>query len=225
MSETGLSVKSVDFNVFALEDKARREGELQAFLDDKDKFQQGPNKDWDWTHNVWGTKPDPDKSKWSAMLLDPGAAKIINFMGLYADHEDPVVTRDREASQMDVFMKTNFKTILPILFINPRTGDPVEIHPTVYQGVGGCTTQEKSRRVKWENYTGRGLMADGGYSMKALEKLKEDFLKTDPSRLIKDDPDIKRCIFFMPDPNAEGGYNTLVKMSAKRSEGDGRLPP
>jgi len=214
---TEISLRSVEFNTYALMDKARREEELVKFLDDKEKFQQGPRKDWDYTHNVWGTTPDKDESKWSAMLLDPGAAKIMSFMGVRPDHDNPVVVRDHVAGQIDVTMKTKLRTIIPILYINPRTGDPVEIYPAIAEGVGACTTQEKRFKVKWENYTGRGLIASGGYTVEDLESI----VKNNPERIIRKEEDILKTIFFMPDPDAQGSLNTLVKMSAKRSEGDG----
>ena len=75
MSDTALSVKSVDFNTYALEMKTQKEEGLQAWM--KENLKQGYDKDWEYSHRIW-RKPEPeDRRDWSAQLLDPGVSKIM----------------------------------------------------------------------------------------------------------------------------------------------------
>jgi len=182
----------------------------------EDKLKQGVDKDWEYTHIVW-RRPEPkDKRDWSAMLLDPGTAKIMGYMGVRPDHKDMLVEFNEETGQGRAQMKVQLVTILPILYLNIKTGEPVPYHPAIAEGVGSCTTREKRFRVRWENYTGRALVADAGYTVHDLEDLK----RLNPERLIRDNKDIMKCIFFMPDPAAAGADNSLLKICAKRAEMD-----
>jgi len=212
--ENAITLASMEFNTLALIAKAEKEKGLKSWMDEN--LEQGIDRDWEYTHIIWKKDPPPDKRDWSAQLLDPGTAKIMGYMGVRPDHIDIKVEFDAETGRGRAQMKSLLKTILPILYLNIKTGEPIPYHPAIAEGVGSCTTSEKRFRVKWENYTGRGLIADGGYTVKDLEDLK----RLNPDRLIKDNPDIKKCIFFMPDPAAAGADNSLLKMAAKRSESD-----
>lgn len=212
--ETAITLASMEFNTLALDMKTRKEEGIKAWMEDN--LKQGVDKDWEYSHIIWRRTPPADKRDWSAQLLDPGTAKIMGYMGVRPDHVDIKVEFNEETGQGRAQMKSQLVTILPILYLNIKTGEPVPYHPVIAEGVGSCTNKEKRFRVKWENYTGRALIADGGYTVKNLEDLK----KMNPDRLIKDNPDIKKCLFFMPDPAAAGADNSLLKMSAKRSESD-----
>jgi len=214
VEETAITLASMEFNTLALEMKARKESGLKKWMDEN--LEQGYDKDWEYSHIIWRRAPPPDKRDWSAQLLDPGTAKIMGYMGVRPDHVDIKVEFNDETGQGRAQMKALLKTILPILYLNIKTGEPVPYHPVIAEGVGSCTTKEKRFRVKWENYTGRALIADAGYTVKDLEDLK----RMSPERLIKDNEDIKKAIFFMPDPAAAGADNSLLKMAAKRSESD-----
>lgn len=212
--ENAITLASMDFNTLALIAKAEKEAGLKEWMEGN--LKQGVDKDWEYTHIVWRRAAPKDQRDWSAMLLDPGTAKIMGYMGVRPDHQDMKVEFDDETGQGRAQMKAQLRTILPILYLNIKTGEPVPYHPVIAEGVGSCTNKEKRFRVKWGNYTGRALIADGGYTIKDLEDLK----RLNPDRLIKDNPDIKKSIFLMPDPAAAGADNSLLKMAAKRAEMD-----
>lgn len=221
MVAENVSITSAEFNTKALELKAEKEKSFEQWIKDGN-LEKGANRDWEYTHIVWKQNPPEDKKgktlpeeEWNRMLLDPGVFKICGFFGVRPKHIDEKVTIDREKGVVEVMMKAELRTILPILYENPRTGETKEIYPVIAEGVGACTTQEKRYKVKWENYNGRGLIA-AGFTERDLQDIK----KQHPDRLISDDPDIKKCIFYMPDPDAQGALNTLLKMAAKRAEMD-----
>jgi len=212
--EAAITLASMQFNTLALEMKAQKEAGLKEWMDAN--LIQGVKRDWEYTHIIWKRAEPPDKADWSAQLLDPGTAKIMGYMGVRPDHVDMVVQFDEEAGEGRAQMKVLLRTILPIMYLNIKTGEPVPYHPPIAEGVGSCTTKEKRFRVKWENYTGRALIADGGYTVKDLEAVK----RMNPDRMIRDNEDIKKVIFYMPDPAAAGMDNVLLKMAAKRAEMD-----
>lgn len=219
--EIPLTIASMRFNTYALEEKKKKEAELPAFLKTLEK---GVNKDWEHSHIVWGRDPPKDKrtgktlppEEWPAQLLDPGTANIMGFMGVRPRHIDEKVETDIETGLMRATMKTELVTILPIMYPNLKTGEPVPYHPAIAEGVGACSTKEKRFKVTWSWQKEKNLKTSEGYSDQELE----DYRTKYPDRYrAASDPKYDN-LYYMLDPESLGMDNSLLKMAAKRSEMD-----
>lgn len=195
----------VSFDMTAMQDMAVKIKALKGFMDEN--LEKGI--DWENTHEVFRRElKEGEQAK--PMLLDPGCAKIMNFMGVRPRHRVLEMQIDVESGNLRYVVAAEIVPWLPVMYRSP---DKVElIYPVIAEGMGSATTREKRYRVKWEWFTERTLKVDG-YTDADLA----DYRGKYPDRHREGKPN---NLYYMASSEALGLDNTLIKMSSKRAEMD-----
>ena len=203
MSETSLAA----FDLTSMERMAEKITQLKGFMDKN--LEKGI--DWDNYHEVI-KKPLKVGETAKPMLLDPGCAKIMNFMGVRPRHRVLEMQIDKESGNLRYVIAVEIVTYLPVMYHNPVTQTMEPIYPVVAEGLGSSTTREKKYKVRWEWWKERDLKVEG-YTDADLE----DYRGTYPDRFREGKPN---NLYYMASSEALGLDNTLIKISAKRAAMD-----
>lgn len=203
MSDTALAT----FDLTSMEQMAERIKQLKAFMDKN--LEKGI--DWENTHEVFKKELKPNEQA-KPMLLDPGCAKIMNFMGVRPRHRVLEMQIDKEGGNLRYVVAVEIVTYLPVMYHNAVTQSMDAIYPVVAEGLGSSTTREKRYKVRFEWWTERSLKVDG-YTDADLE----DYRTKYPDRFREGKPN---NLYYMASSEALGLDNTLIKMAAKRAAMD-----
>ena len=159
--------------------------------------------DVDYTTTIFQSKAKTRAGvKHKPALLDPGCNKLINFYGVYPDHEIMEHTVDDETGLVHYAVKAN------LIIWGTET--------KVAQGVGSCSSKEKRYRVALKTYSGRALRDNYAWTKEQLDA----YEAANPEMITKND---EMTLYKVPDQDMLGLDNTIFKMAAKRAEMDGCL--
>lgn len=196
------------FDLTAMQQMADKIRDLKVFMDKN--LEQGVNKDWEYAHIIWKRTLKPGEEP-KATLLDPGTAKIMNFMTVRPRH---IIKQeiDLKTMQMRYEVKTEIVPFIPIMYQNPIENKMEQVFPVIAEGVGSSTTREKRYRVRFEFMKERDLKVEE-WTDDELQKIQDE----SPDRVRGESPN---RLFYMPTAESLGLDNTLLKMASKRSEMD-----
>lgn len=187
---------------------------LAVFM--KDVLEKGVTKDWEHAHVIWKRQAPANPEDYKAALLDPGTAKICNYMGVRPRHKILEKEIDEKSGQLRYVIVAELVPYLPTIFFHPQTGEPREVYPIVAEGVGSCTTREKKYKVRWGWQREKNLITVEGYRPKELEDYRTQY----PERFVPKEDGQPDNMYYMADSESLGLDNTLLKMAAKRAEMD-----
>ena len=196
------------FDLTAMQQMADKIRDLKVFMDKN--LEQGVNRDWEYAHIIW-KRPLKQGEEQKATLLNPGTAKIMNFMTVRPRH---IIKQEIDLKTMNMRyeVKTEIVPFIPIMYQNPIENRMEQVFPIIAEGVGSATTREKRYRVRFEFMKERDLKVDG-WGEEELQKLQDE----SPDRVRGESPN---RLFYMPTAESLGLDNTLLKMASKKSEMD-----
>jgi len=208
--ETTTLDRAGPFDLTAMQMMADKIPQLQEFMNKN--LKQGKDADWEYVDVIWKRTLRQGEDR-KAALLDPGVAKIMNYMQMRPRHRILEKEIDTRTNNLRYAVAVEIVPYIPIMYHNPITNGMEPYFPVVAEGVGSATTREKRYRVTFEYFKERDLKAQG-WTEEELEKFKADnspdFVKGEaPTRL-----------FYLPTAESLGADNTLLKMASKRAEMD-----
>jgi hypothetical protein len=183
--------------------------DLKVFMEKN--LEQGLNKDWEYAHIIWKRElKKGDDAK--PCLLDPGVAKIMNFMTVRPRHRIIEKEIDSATMQLRYVLAVEIVPFLPIMYHNPITNAMEPIYPVIAEGLGSATTREKRYKVRFEWMKERDLKVEGW----TADELKK-YVEENPDKYKeKSDPKYDN-LYYMATAESLGLDNTLLKMGAKRA--------
>lgn len=198
------------FDLTAMRSMAEKIKNLKVFM--SEHLEQGINKDWEYAHIIWKRElKKGDDAK--PCLLDPGVAKIMNFMTVRPHHRIIEKEIDTSTMQLRYVVAVEIVPFLPIMYHNPVTNAMEPIYPVIAEGLGSATTREKRYKVRFEWMKERNLRVEG-WTDDELKKYAED----NPKLFNADDK--FGNTYYMATAESLGLDNTLLKMAAKRGNLD-----
>lgn len=211
-SESDTPLAQDTFDLTAMRSMAEKIKDLKVFMEKN--LEQGLNKDWEYAHIIWKRelrKGDDAKP----CLLDPGVAKIMNFMTVRPRHRIIEKEIDTQTMQLRYVVAVEIVPFLPIMYHNPVTNAMEPIYPVIAEGLGSATTREKRYKVRFEWMKERDLKVEG-WTADELKRYTEE----NPDKYKeKSDPKYDN-LYYMPTAESLGLDNTLLKMAAKRGNLD-----
>lgn len=202
-----ISIAQSPFDLTAMQQMADKIKDLKVFMDKN--LEEGTNKDWEYAHIIWKRTLKPGEDQ-KPTLLDPGTAKIMNFMTVRPRH---IIKQEIDTKTMNMRyeVKTEIVPFIPVMYLNPVENRMEQVFPVIAEGVGSSTTREKRYRVRFEFMKERDLKVDG-FGEDELQKIQDET----PDRVRGESPN---RLFYMPTAESLGLDNTLLKMAAKRCLG------
>lgn len=207
-----LTVEPSTFDLTSMKSMADRIKELKVFMDGN--LEEGITKDWEYAHVIWKRPLKQGEDK-KPCLLDPGTAKIMNFMTVRPRHRIIEKEIDPKTMQLRYVIAVEIVPFLPVMYYNPVENRMEQVFPVIAEGLGSATTREKRYKVRFEWMKERDLRAEG-WTEDELKKYAEEH--PDMFRA-KADPKYDN-LYFMPTAESLGLDNTLLKMAAKRAAMD-----
>jgi len=198
------------FDLTSMQAMADKIKDLKVFMDKN--LEQGITKDWEYAHIIWRRPAPTDQRDIKPCLLDPGVAKIMNFMTVRPRHRIIEKEIDVKTMQLRYVIAVEMVPFLPVMYYNPVENRMEQVFPVIAEGLGSATTREKRYKVRFEWMKERDLKVEGWT---------EDELK----KYVEEHPDMFRAkadpkydnLYFMPTAESLGLDNTLLKMGAKRA--------
>jgi hypothetical protein len=212
MGESDTPLAQDTFDLTAMRSMAEKIKDLKVFMEKN--LEQGLNKDWEYAHIIWKRElKKGDDAK--PCLLDPGVAKIMNFMTVRPRHRIIEKEIDTQTMQLRYVVAVEIVPFLPIMYHNPVTNAMEPIYPVIAEGLGSATTREKRYKVRFEWMKERDLKVEG-WTADELRK----YVEENPDKYKeKSDPKYDN-LYYMPTAESLGLDNTLLKMAAKRGNLD-----
>jgi len=208
--EAAVPVAQETFDMTAMRNMAEKMKELQQFM--KEELRE--KTDWIYSHDLFKREAPREKEDWKAVMLDPGVAKIMNFMQMRPRHRILEKEIDTKTMSLRYVIAVEIVPYLPVMYYNPVEKRMEQVFPVVAEGVASATTREKRYKVRFEWMKERDLRVEG-WTDEELKKYAEehpDMYKA------KADPKYDN-LYFMPTAESLGLDNTLLKMAAKRCLG------
>lgn len=211
MQDTELSN---NFDMSAMNIMAGKIEDLKTWM--PEHLDQGVNRDWEHAHVIWRREAPKNEADFKAALLDPGTAKICNFMGVRPRHKILEKEINEKTGQLRYVIAVELVPYLPTIYFHPVTGDATEVYPVVAEGVGSCTTREKKYKTRWTWQREKNLITVEGFRPEELKDYREKY----PDRYAEKEAGRADNMYYMADSESLGLDNTLLKMAAKRAEMD-----